>query len=101
MEQRLESSTLIALRELRSYEQERRLAERRKREEEARQARERKEQERHAEESARERALENQLRIDLQLAQEELKRLRLEAHQHDGEGWPGAAPRSLPARWCC
>jgi hypothetical protein len=85
MEQRLESSTLIALRELRSYEQERRLAERRKREEEVRQARERKERERQVEESARERALENQLRMDLQRTQEEVARLRLEADRHARE----------------
>ena len=79
MEQRLENSTLIALRELRGYEKERQLAERRKQEENARQARERKERERQAEEAARERALENQLRTDLQRAEEEIRLLRQEA----------------------
>lgn len=69
MEQRLESSTLIALRELRGYEKERQLTERCKQEEDARQARERKERERQAEEAARERVLEKQLRTDLQRAE--------------------------------
>ena len=85
MEQRLENSTLIALRELRGYENERQLAERRKKEEEARLARERKEQERLAEEAARERALEKQLRTDLRQAEEELCLLRQEADRHARE----------------
>jgi hypothetical protein len=79
MEQRLENSTLIALRELRGYEKERELAERRKQEEAARLARERKEQERQAEAAARERALEKQLRMDLQRAEAEIRLLRQEA----------------------
>ena len=79
MEQRLENSTLIALRELRSYEKERQLAERRKQEEEARQARERKERERQVEEAAREQVLEKQLRTDLQHAEEEIHLLKQEA----------------------
>jgi len=77
MEQRLENSTLIALRELRGYEKERQLAERR--EEESRQARRRKEREQKAEEAAREQALEKQLRTDLQRAEEEIRLLKLEA----------------------
>jgi len=79
MEQRLENSALIALRELRGYEKERELAERRKQEEDARQARERKERERQAEEAAREQALEKQLRTDLQCAEEEIRLLKQEA----------------------
>ena len=79
MEQRLENSTLIALRELRSYEKERLLAERRKQEEEARQARDDREHRRLAEEAAREQALEKQLRTDLQRAEEEIRLLKQEA----------------------
>jgi hypothetical protein len=77
MEQRLENSTLIAFRELRGYEKERQLAERR--EEQARQARERKEREQKAEAAAREQALEKQLRTDLQRAEEEIRLLKQEA----------------------
>jgi hypothetical protein len=77
MEQRLENSTLIAFRELRGYEKERQLAERR--EEQARQARERKEREQKAEAAAREQALERQLRTDLQRAEDEIRLLKQEA----------------------
>jgi hypothetical protein len=83
MEQRLENSTLIALRELRGYEKERQLAERRA--EEARQARERKQREQKAEEAAREQALEKQLRTDLQRAEEEIRLLKQEADRRSRE----------------
>ena len=92
MEQRLENSTLIALRELRGYEKERQLAERRKQEEEARLARERKEREQKAEEAAREQALEIQLRTDLQRAEEEIRVLKQEADRRMRE-----APHALQA----
>jgi hypothetical protein len=92
MEQRLENSTLIALRELRSYERERQLAERR--EEETRLAREGKERERQAEEVVRERALEKQLRLDLQRAQDEVVRFQLEMEKRTSEAMQ--APRPLP-----
>ena len=85
MEQRLENSTLIALRELRGYEKERQLAERRKKEEEARLEHARREQARLAEEAARERALERQLRTDLQRAEEEIRLLRQEADRRKRE----------------
>ena len=97
MQQRLENSTLIALRELRGYEQERQLAERRKKEEEVRQAREHKEQARLAEEAARERALERQLRTDLQHAEEEIRLLRQEADRRMREATQALqAPVSVP-----
>lgn len=86
MQTHKENSTLVALRELRAYEQDRVQSE--KKEEEARKARERKEQERLAEEAAnreaeaaRERALEQQLRHDLENAEEQLRQLRLEAER--------------------
>jgi hypothetical protein len=83
MEQRLENSTLIALRELRGYEKQRQLAERR--EEQAHQARERQEREQKAEEAAREQALEKQLRTDLQRAEDEIRLLKQEADRRMGE----------------
>jgi len=85
MQQRLENSTLIALRELRGYEQERQSAERRKKEEEVHEARERKERERQVEEAARERALEKQLQTDLRRAEEEIRCLRQEADRRTRE----------------
>jgi hypothetical protein len=92
MQERRESSTLVALRELRVLEQDRALTEKRRREQEAEEVarleRDRIERERlakgaalHAAEVAREQALEKQLRLDLQRTQDELHRARLEAER--------------------
>jgi hypothetical protein len=74
-----DSSTVVALRELRSHQDPRHLADKR--------------------EQARERALDKQLRLDLQHAQDELHRVRLEAERRVVEAAQAArdATRNLPA----
>ena len=100
-----DSSTLVALRELRSYEDNRRLEEQKKREEQARQEQRRKEEERLAKEAAlraaeeaREKALEKQLRLDLQRAQDELRRVHVQAERRVLEAVQAAklASRNTP-----